>query len=421
MPAVLVASEGSLTARGPGGQREIAAADLFEDYLTTAVAPDEWSPRSGSRRSRATGSATRSSPPSRGLGDGRRLARGQEGRRRLLRGRADRADQHGLRAAARDRRRAGAARQSLDAQSIAAAAEQAAEGTDRPPTSTRPPTTSATSRACRPASARGRVSMKLCASPPTDESSRALAGEGYLADRALATAVYLAADARAAAAAGGRGRRGEDRGRARARAARGRAADPPAVPRGDRPPPRRLRLGLPAPAAGDPAAEAGAQARELFGREFLLRRPLLEALEHDGPAVLLIDEVDRADDEFEAFLLEFLADFAITIPELGTITARGGRSWCSPPTARASCTTRSSAAACTTGSTTRRASARRRSSAPAARRAGGGRGARVRGRRAAAREELYKLPGVGETITWARALLALDADGATSRRRSAWR
>src|SRR5207253_5844622 len=69
------------------------------------------------------------------------------------------------------------------------------------------------------------------------------------------------------------------------------------------------------------AAEAGAPARELFGSEFLLRRPLLEALEHDGPAVLLIDEIDRADDEFEAFLLEFLADFAITIPELGTIAA----------------------------------------------------------------------------------------------------
>ena len=70
------------------------------------------------------------------------------------------------------------------------------------------------------------------------------------------------------------------------------------------------------------AAEAGAPARELFGPEFLLRRPLLEALEHEGgPAVLLIDEIDRADDEFEAFLLEFLADFAITIPELGTIVA----------------------------------------------------------------------------------------------------
>jgi len=70
--------------------------------------------------------------------------------------------------------------------------------------------------------------------------------------------------------------------------------------------------------------EAGAaQTRNIFSREFLVRRPLLRALESAGPVppVLLIDEVDRADEEFEAFLLEVLADFAITIPELGTISA----------------------------------------------------------------------------------------------------
>lgn len=70
--------------------------------------------------------------------------------------------------------------------------------------------------------------------------------------------------------------------------------------------------------------EAGAaQTRNIFSREFLVRRPLLRALESAGsvPPVLLIDEVDRADEEFEAFLLEVLADFAITIPELGTISA----------------------------------------------------------------------------------------------------
>ena len=62
---------------------------------------------------------------------------------------------------------------------------------------------------------------------------------------------------------------------------------------------------------------------ELYTRQFLVSRPLLQALEHRGesPPVLLIDEVDRADDEFEAFLLEILSDFAITIPEIGTITA----------------------------------------------------------------------------------------------------
>ena len=62
---------------------------------------------------------------------------------------------------------------------------------------------------------------------------------------------------------------------------------------------------------------------ELFGPDYLIRRPLLRALEHPGPrpAVLLIDEIDRADDDFEAFLLELLAEAAVTIPELGTIRA----------------------------------------------------------------------------------------------------
>ena len=64
-----------------------------------------------------------------------------------------------------------------------------------------------------------------------------------------------------------------------------------------------------------------ADVAELFGAEFLVERPLLAAIRAGGDAVLLIDEVDRADDEFEAFLLEVLSDFAVTIPELGTIRA----------------------------------------------------------------------------------------------------
>ena len=60
---------------------------------------------------------------------------------------------------------------------------------------------------------------------------------------------------------------------------------------------------------------------ELYGPEYLIRRPLLEAVECEEDVVLLIDEIDRADEEFEAFLLEVLSDFQITIPELGTITA----------------------------------------------------------------------------------------------------
>jgi MoxR-like ATPase len=62
---------------------------------------------------------------------------------------------------------------------------------------------------------------------------------------------------------------------------------------------------------------------ELFSDRFLLKRPLLAAISHEGKApVLLIDEVDRADEEFEAFLLEILSDFQVTIPELGTIRAK---------------------------------------------------------------------------------------------------
>jgi MoxR-like ATPase len=73
-------------------------------------------------------------------------------------------------------------------------------------------------------------------------------------------------------------------------------------------------------------AEArGSELREadLFGEDYLIARPLLRALQHPGPrpAVLLIDEIDRADDDFEAFLLELLAEAAVTIPELGTIRA----------------------------------------------------------------------------------------------------
>ncbi len=71
-------------------------------------------------------------------------------------------------------------------------------------------------------------------------------------------------------------------------------------------------------ARGERLAEA-----ELFGPDFLLRRPLLQAIEntHAQPPVLLVDEVDRSDEEFEAFLLEVLSDFQITVPEIGTFKA----------------------------------------------------------------------------------------------------
>ena len=162
------------------------------------------------------------------------------------------------------------------------------------------------------------------------------------------------------------------------------------------------------------AAEGGVDQGELFSRRFLLRRPLLDALEAeaDQPVVLLIDEIDRADDEFEAFLLEFLADFAVTIPELGTITAAR------PPTVFL------------TSNRTRElhdALKRRclyhwidypsaelereivRTRVPGVPEAIAN---RVVTAVARLREQgdLYKLPGVGETIVWARALLQLGDD-----------
>src|SRR6266511_2058318 len=70
------------------------------------------------------------------------------------------------------------------------------------------------------------------------------------------------------------------------------------------------------------AQEGTVSEQELFGPDFLIRRPLLEAIESTDPVVLLIDEIDRADDEFEAFLLEVLSDFQITIREIEIVALR---------------------------------------------------------------------------------------------------
>src|SRR3954463_292236 len=69
------------------------------------------------------------------------------------------------------------------------------------------------------------------------------------------------------------------------------------------------------------AAEAATDVQDLFGPEFLVERPLLSAIRRGDRAVLLVDELDRADDEFEAFLLEVLSEFAVTIPEVGRVAA----------------------------------------------------------------------------------------------------
>jgi MoxR-like ATPase len=160
------------------------------------------------------------------------------------------------------------------------------------------------------------------------------------------------------------------------------------------------------------AAETGTEQADLFRREFLLRRPLLEAIEDPGPVVLLIDEIDRADDEFEAFLLELLSDFQVTIPELGTITA----------VARPTVIITSNRTRELHDALKRRCiyhwidypSREREAEIVHARLPGVADDIAARVCEAVERlrgQGLYKAPGVGETIAWARALGALeDAD-----------
>jgi MoxR-like ATPase len=234
----------------------------------------------------------------------------------------------------------------------------------------------------------------------------ALAGQRYLADRGLATAVYLAGRleqpllvegeagvgktevAKALAAAGG------------SRLIRLQCHEGIDLHHAlyDWDYPRQL-LHL---RAGDEAP--------LWSERFLLRRPLLEALEAKEPVVLLIDEIDRADDEFEAFLLELLSDFQVSIPELGTVTAERR-----PLVVMTSNRTRELHDALK-----RRClyhwidypSPEREAEIVHVRLPGVPDEIAARVCAAVAKlrgEDLYKLPGVGETISWAQALLALDA------------
>jgi MoxR-like ATPase len=158
------------------------------------------------------------------------------------------------------------------------------------------------------------------------------------------------------------------------------------------------------------SVRAGGQAggEDLYSRAFLLRRPLLEALEATDPVVLLIDEIDRADDEFEAFLLELLSDFQVSIPELGTIVAARR-----PIVLLTSNRTRELHDALK-----RRClyhwidypSVDREIEIVRARLPGVADAVARRVCEAVARlreVDLYKLPGVGETLTWARALEAV--------------
>jgi MoxR-like ATPase len=156
-----------------------------------------------------------------------------------------------------------------------------------------------------------------------DELDSALAGASYLADRGLATALYLALTLEKPLLLEGEA----GVGKTEAAKAIASALGTPLI---------RLQCyeGLDIAHAVYEwnyarqllhirAAQAGTvDETELFGREFLIRRPVLEAIESEQRVLLLIDEIDRADEEFEAFLLEVLSDFQVTVPELGTIEAK---------------------------------------------------------------------------------------------------
>ncbi|QXT38809.1 AAA family ATPase [Gymnodinialimonas ceratoperidinii] len=162
-----------------------------------------------------------------------------------------------------------------------------------------------------------------------DEVQAALADEGYVCGRALATVVYLALTLKRPLFLEGEAGTGKTEIAKAISAALGR---------------RLIRLqcyeGLDASSAvyewnfaaqmiairaaeASGGADKAALTRELFGEEFLIERPLLQAMRGDpaGPPVLLIDEIDRTDEPFEAFLLEALSDFQVTIPELGAVKA----------------------------------------------------------------------------------------------------
>ena len=153
---------------------------------------------------------------------------------------------------------------------------------------------------------------------------RALQGEAYLADRGLATAIYLALSLDKPLLLEGEAGVGKtevakalstalDRRLIRLQCYEGIDASQALYEWNY---PRQL-LAIRAM----PGPEAAGNVDDLFGPEFLVERPLLEAIRAGRGAVLLVDELDRADDEFEAFLLEVLSEFAVSIPELGRVGA----------------------------------------------------------------------------------------------------
>ena len=248
------------------------------------------------------------------------------------------------------------------------------------------------------------------------DTARLLADHGYIADRELATTVHLALSMRrplflegepgtgkteiAKVLATGLGRR-----LVRLQCYDGMDLSAAAYEWDH---PRQLMAIRLAEAAGH--ADRGELSRDIYAREYLLARPLLAAIDPDlPPAVLLIDELDRADEPFEAFLLEVLADFQISVPEFGTVKAQ-----VQPVVVLTSNRTREVHDAirrrCLYHWVDYPDAARERAILKA--KAPGVPDAlsaqvvafvqRLRG------EDLFKLPGVAETIEWAQALTYLD-------------
>ena len=188
----------------------------------------------------------------------------------------------------------------------------------------------------------------------------------------------------------------------------------------------RQLLHLRAAEAAGRAAAAGVDALEdeLYDERFLVRRPLLQALytpDGDAPPVLLIDEIDRADDEFEAFLLELLSDWAVTIPELGTVRAddaAGGGAHLEPHPRRAR--RPQAPLPLPLGRPARASSGRWRSCGCRAPEVADALARQVAAAVAEIRTlGLYKPPGIAETIDWARALAAARPRRPRRRRRPA--
>ena len=401
-----------MTVTGSDGTREVAAADLFQDYLTTAVGsgevltevrvPDfagwgssylkftrraeDWAmvgvlamvkkAGDGSVEDVRVALTNMGSTPIRATATEDGAAR--QGRRRHRRRR--RAGGRGHRSAGRPQRHAGL---------------QAPPGAGADP----------------PGAGRGSGLTRHAALTSPDTVGEALAQQRYLADRALATAVFLSAELGQPLLVEG------EAGVGKTEVAKALAAATGA---------RLIRLqcheGIDVHHAlydwdyarqllALRAAEGGIDEGDLFSRRFLLDRPLLQAIEADEPVVLLIDEIDRADDEFEAFLLELLSDFQVTIPELGTITARER-----PLVVLTSNRTRELHDALKRRClyhwidypTPERETAIVHTRVPGAEDAVV---ARVVEAVSRLREtDLYKQPGVGETIAWAQALGALGPD-----------